>query len=111
MTLRNRLVRLGTDVLIYALLIGVSAFMILPFIWMLSTSFKPAEDIFGYPPILISAKATLSSYLTLIEKYNIFRIVLNTFLIAAGATVLQLFFSSLGGYGFSKFKFPGQNGM
>jgi ABC-type glycerol-3-phosphate transport system permease component len=111
MTFRYRLVRFGTDTLIYALLIGISLFMVLPFLWMLSTSFKPAEDIFAYPPILISAKSSLSSFLTLIDKYNIFRIVANTFLIAVGATALQLFFSSLGGYGFAKFKFPGQGAL
>src|SRR5262245_38417549 len=111
MTFTDRIVRFGTDVLLYGLLIGVSIFMLLPFLWMLSTSFKPAEDIFAYPPILISAKSSLSSFLVLIDKYNIFRIVANTFIIAFGATALQLFFSSLGGYGFAKFTFPGQGAL
>jgi ABC-type glycerol-3-phosphate transport system permease component len=111
MVLKARLIRFGTDVLLYALLIGVSIFMILPFLWMLSTSLKPADEIFGYPPILISARSSLNSYIYLIEKYNILRVVGNTFVIALGATALQLFFSSLGGYGFAKFKFPGQTAL
>src|SRR5438876_410975 len=104
MPVKNRLLRLGTDVLLYGLLIGTAVFMILPFLWMLSTSLKPADEIFAYPPILVSANSSLNAYIFLIEKYNILRVVGNTFVIALGATALQLFFSSLGGYGFAKFK-------
>lgn len=96
------------DLLLYGLLLAVSLFMMLPFIWMVSTSLKPADEIFRIPPILLSPNASLNSYRFLIENYNILRIVGNTALIAAGATALQLFFCSLGGYGFSKYKFPGQ---
>ncbi len=111
MVLKNRLIHFGTDVLLYGVLIGTSIFMILPFLWMLSTSLKPADEIFAYPPILLSANSSLNAYIYLIEKYNILRTVGNTFVIALGATALQLFFCSLGGYGFAKFKFPGQTAM
>ena len=98
----------STNFLMYALLIGVSVFMILPFIWMLSTSFKPADEIFTIPPIIISAHSTLRAYIYLQQNYNILRIVGNTFVIAFSATILRLFFCALGGYGFAKFKFPGK---
>ena len=97
-----------TDVLMYGLLIAVSIFMILPFIWMVSTSLKPANEIFAIPPIIISPHSTLNAYKFLQENYNILGIVKNTFVIAFSATILRLFFCALGGYGFAKFKFPGQ---
>jgi len=97
-----------TDALMYALLIGVSAFMMLPFIWMVSTSLKPADEIFAIPPIIISPNSTLNAYVYLQEQYNIIGIIKNTFVIAFSATILRLFFCALGGYGFAKFKFPGQ---
>jgi ABC-type glycerol-3-phosphate transport system permease component len=97
-----------TDALMYGLLIGISAFMILPFIWMVSTSLKPADEIFAIPPIIISANSSLKAYAYLQEQYNILGIVKNTFVIAFSATILRLFFCALGGYGFAKFKFPGQ---
>ena len=97
-----------TDILMYGLLIGVSIFMILPFIWMISTSLKPADEIFTIPPIIISPNSSLKAYAYLQEQYNILGIVKNTFVIAFSATVLRLFFCALGGYGFAKFKFPGQ---
>jgi ABC-type glycerol-3-phosphate transport system permease component len=111
MSLKTRLVRLGSDVLLYGILIAVSVFMMLPFVWMLSTSLKPADEIFGLPPKLISARSSLESYIFLIQNYDIFRILLNTFFIAAASTALQLIFCSLGGYGFAKFKFPGQGAL
>lgn len=100
-----------TDALIYGLLIGVSAFMMLPFIWMVSTSLKPADEIFAIPPIIISTNSTLKAYAYLQEQYNILGIVKNTFVIAFSATILRLFFCALGGYGFAKFKFPGQGAL
>jgi ABC-type glycerol-3-phosphate transport system permease component len=104
----QRFSRWLTDSLIYGVLIVVSAFMILPFIWMVSTSLKPADEIFAIPPIIISPNSSLEAYAYLHEQYNILGIVRNTFVIAFSATILRLFFCALGGYGFAKFKFPGQ---
>jgi ABC-type glycerol-3-phosphate transport system permease component len=100
-----------TDFLMYAFLIAVSLFMILPFIWMVSTSLKPPDEIFAIPPILISPNSNLNAYVYLQQQYNILGIVKNTFVIAFSATILRLFFCALGGYGFAKFKFPGQGAL
>lgn len=100
-----------TDALMYGLLIAVSAFMIIPFIWMVSTSLKPADEIFAIPPIILSPNSSLNAYIYLQEQYNILGIVWNTFFIAFSATILRLFFCALGGYGFAKFKFPGQGAL
>ena len=100
-----------TNSLIYALLITTSAFMIMPFIWMVSTSLKPADEIFAIPPIIISPNSSLKAYAYLQSQYNILGIVKNTFVIAFSATILRLFFCALGGYGFAKFKFPGQGAL
>jgi ABC-type glycerol-3-phosphate transport system permease component len=100
-----------TDAAMYGLLIGVSAFMMLPFIWMVSTSLKPADEIFAIPPIIFSPHSSLKAYVYLQEQYNILGIVKNTFVISFSATILRLFFCALGGYGFAKFKFPGQGAL
>jgi len=107
----RRLSQWLTDFLMYGLLIGVSFFMILPFIWMVSTSLKPPDEIFTIPPIIISKHSSLNAYAYLQQQYHILNIVKNTFVIAFSATVLRLFFCALGGYGFAKFKFPGQGAL
>jgi ABC-type glycerol-3-phosphate transport system permease component len=106
---RKRLARLTGDVLLYAILIAVSTFMLLPFIWMVSTSLKPESEIFRLPPVLVSPNFSLDSYRNLFEQRNILRVITNTFIIAFCSTALQLFFCSLGGYGFAKFKFWGRH--
>jgi ABC-type glycerol-3-phosphate transport system permease component len=93
----------------YAVLIAISIFMILPFIWMLSTSFKLPEDVFGFPPVLFSSRSTLVNYQFLFEEKNLLLVLWNTFFVAASSTLLSLLFCSLGGYGFAKFAFPGRN--
>lgn len=100
--------RISTNVLLYSVLIGISVFMVLPFIWMLSTSFKPIQDVFGYPPSLIPANPTLSNYEFVFNDGNVVRVFGNTFFIAIATTLLSLFFTALGGYGFAKYTFPGK---
>ncbi|MDT8305678.1 MAG: carbohydrate ABC transporter permease [Anaerolineae bacterium] len=96
-------------ILIHVLLVVLSAFMILPFGWMLATSFKLPQDVFGYPPILFNENSSPIHYRFLLEEKNLLRILWNTFFVAFSATFLSLFFCSLGGYGFAKYRFPGKN--
>jgi ABC-type glycerol-3-phosphate transport system permease component len=101
-----RLQKSFTDFLLYAILAVISLFMILPFVWMLSTSLKLPADIFGYPPKIIPDNATLSNYLYIFQEKNLLRILWNTIYMASASTLLSLFFCTLGGYGFAKFDFP-----
>lgn len=100
-----------TDLLLYTVLILISLFMLLPFIWMLSTSFKLAQDIFGYPPKFIPDNPVLDNYTYVIFKKGALHNLYNTAFIASLSTVLTLFFTTLGGYGFAKFKFPGKDAL
>jgi ABC-type glycerol-3-phosphate transport system permease component len=100
-----------TNVALYTILIAISIFMILPFVWMLSTSFKLPQDVFGFPPILFSERSTLLNYQYLLQEKNLLLIVWNTFFVSLASTALSLFFCSLGGYGFAKYRFPGQTAL
>ncbi len=109
---RGARVRRGLEnTLLYGFLVAVALFMLLPFVWMISTSLKPADEIFGFPPIIISENFNLSSYRYLITEYNIFRVLWNSLLVSTSFTFLSLFFCSLGGYGFAKYSFPGRGGL
>jgi len=104
----NRFTHWLEDALIYILLLGVCGFMLLPFLWMIVTSFKSPDEIFHIPFIVFPAHPDLHAYIYLFQNYQIPRVVWNTFIIALSGTLLSLFFCSLGGYAFAKFKFPGQ---
>jgi ABC-type glycerol-3-phosphate transport system permease component len=103
MGFRNATLNLG----IYTLLTGLAIYSILPFIWMASSSLKPISEIFAQPPQLISPNSTLDAFVFVFEN-GIGRTIINTFVLATLFTVVTLFFSTLAGYGFSKFDFPGR---
>jgi ABC-type glycerol-3-phosphate transport system permease component len=107
----RRLSRWTGDALIYILLTAVCVFMLFPFIWMVDTSLKSADEIFHIPMILIPAHPDLHAYIYLFQQYPILRVIWNTFIIAALGTGLSLFFCSLAGYAFAKFRFPGQKAL
>jgi ABC-type glycerol-3-phosphate transport system permease component len=103
--------RILVDILLYSVLIIVSLFMILPFIWMLSTSFKLAADIFGYPPRFIPDNPVLDNYTYVIFTKQAMRYLYNTAVIATLSTIATLFFSTLAGFAFAKYDFPGKKGL
>jgi ABC-type glycerol-3-phosphate transport system permease component len=109
--LRRKLFELAGTMLMHGMLISVSVFMILPFIWMLSTSFKPQTEIFTRPPILISSNMSLEGY-SYIYHYKqtngVLNVLKNTITISLSFTLLSLFFCALGGYAFAKYRFPGR---
>ncbi len=108
---KNRVLRVLTDALLYGVLIAISLYMVIPFLWMLTTSLKPPDEIFGFPPILISSHSSLDAYQYVIDNYKTPRVLVNTFVVASLATALQLLFCSLGGYGFAKYRFPGRKAL
>ncbi len=107
-SLRKRISNTANGFVLYGFLILVSVFTFLPFIWMLSTSLKPADEIFAIPPVVISPNFSLNSYTYLLNEYGILRNLGNTFVIAFFSTALSLFFCSLAGFAFAKYNFPGK---
>lgn len=108
---RRKIQRVLSDGVLYLVLIIISIFMALPFVWMLSSSLKLPQDIFGYPVRLIPQNPTLSNYTLIFREKNLLQVLYNTIFISFWATVLSLFFTALGGYGFAKFEFPGKKGL
>ena len=95
-------------IFIYLILILIGIFMLLPFFWILITSLKPIAEVFTKPIIIFSRNMGLFNFINAIDR-GVFIRLWNTFLIAFLATALRLFFCSLAGYGFAKFRFPGRN--
>ena len=91
-----------------ALVIG-SALMIMPFLWLVSSSFKPENDIFIFPPKWIPdpwRPQNFSDALTY-KPFNIY--ITNTLMIVGLNLIAILFTASLCAYGFARIRFPGRN--
>ncbi len=95
--------------LAYALLTLAAAFMVVPFVWMLSTSLKADQYVLSMPPQLIPDPLTLESYTRLAELFPIARMVFNSVLAAAVTTLGQLITCSMAAYAFSRMRFRGSN--
>lgn len=95
--------------LAYALLTLAAAFMVVPFVWMLSTSLKADQYVLSMPPQLIPDPVTLESYTRLAELFPIARMVFNSVLAAGVTTLGQLITCSMAAYAFSRMRFRGSN--
>lgn len=96
-------------VLVYLVIVIISIFMILPFVWMVSVSLKPSGRIYEYPPRFIPSPVTFENYRTAWDCANFSRYFMNTTIFAVAGTLLTISFCSLGGYVFAKLRFPGKN--
>ncbi|MDE0199465.1 MAG: carbohydrate ABC transporter permease [Caldilineaceae bacterium] len=87
------------------LLLGV-VLAAIPFIYMISASFKPQNEIFTFPVQIIPKNPYLDNYTTLIGETLYLRWFLNTAIVAVGRTALSLFLCMLAGFAFAKYDFP-----
>jgi len=92
----------------YILLICGVAITLVPFIYMISASFKSQIYTFEYPPRLIPRDPTLENYIKALGK-DLFGInLLNSFFVATVTTISTVSISSLMAYAFSRMRFPGK---
>lgn len=97
--------------LMYLLLIFIAIFCILPFVWMVATSFKEYSKVFVYPPEFIPNPVTFANYEKLFSTVPFMRYMLNTVFVSVTVTCSQLLFSSLAAYAFARLQFPGRDGI
>ena len=103
MTLRMRMVP------VYLLFVAGSAVMLVPFLWMISTSLKENAEVFAYPPVWLPSKPLWSNYTYVMELLPFGRYLLNTTLVATTVTFLEVLTSSLAAYSFARIPFPGRD--
>ena len=98
-------------VLLYALLIIIGIIMVVPFLWMISTSLKEQYDTVKIPPVWIPNPPRWQNYVDLFTQQPMLQFMLNTIKIVFFVVLGQLFFSSLAAYSFARIKFKGRTVM
>lgn len=83
--------------------------MIVPFIWMVSTSLKSQQQLFTWPPTWIPNPFVWSNYSEVFSRINFSLYGLNTLKISVAVTIGRLIMCSMAGYGFARMKFPGKD--
>jgi multiple sugar transport system permease protein len=84
--------------------------MVMPFLWMFSTSLRPTGDSYKLPPVWLPTSWEFKNYAAVFQSsvpVPIFA--LNSMLVTASVTLGQLITCSLAGFAFARLRFPGRN--
>lgn len=93
----------------HVLLIVGLLLSIFPFYWMVVMATNATSDIYSVPPKLFFGSKLLLNLSHALQNMDFLRDFSNTLIISCTTTILVLFFSSLAGFTFAKFDFPGKN--
>jgi multiple sugar transport system permease protein len=95
------------------ILYGVLSVLCIPFVfptwWMVTSSFKPVNDIFAFPPSLLPTSPRLDAYRTVFELQPFTQQYWNSLYIAVVVTIGTLAVSTMAGYAFARIRFRGAN--
>lgn len=113
--MKNRLGRsTGGNILIYGVLSLFGLFMLLPLVYVVSSAFKPLDELFVFPPRFFVKNPTLDNFADLLtimgESWVPFsRYLFNTVVITAVGTFGCVIVTSMAAFILAKYKFPGSH--
>ncbi len=100
----------GNNLIVHIFLIIGACGMILPFVWMLLTSFKTETEATSMNPFVIfPVQWRIDSYIQAILQNNFLILYLNTFSTVLLRVACALLFSSMAAYAFARLEFPGRD--
>ena len=103
--------RLGNRLLFYLLVAFVVVYSAFPFYWAVISSFKPSDALFASNPSFLPLPFTLDHYRNVFLQANFGRNLLNSLVVAGGATLLSLVLGVLAAYALGRLPFPPRNAV
>jgi len=99
-------------VVVYCLMLGLVAFTSLPLVYMVSTAFKPMQELFIFPPRFFVMDPTLTNFSDLVmvagsTTVPFIRYIFNSVLVSSIVVLATIMVSSCAAYGLVKLDFPG----
>lgn len=104
-----RLHRAAFDWAVIALLLVGGAVMLVPFVWMFSTSWRLAKESFSLPPQWLPTTWRIENYQEVLTSIPFVEFVLNSLKVSILITVGQLVTCSMAAYAFARLRFPGRD--
>ncbi|ACU72707.1 binding-protein-dependent transport systems inner membrane component [Catenulispora acidiphila DSM 44928] len=102
---------LAARVALYAVLITAAAVILVPFVWMVSSSLKRNNDVFTIPIQWIPHDVRWRNFTDIWTKIPMSTYLRNTVLLSTVITFLQVLTGSFAAYGFAKVRFRGRDGL
>ncbi|MGG0717701.1 carbohydrate ABC transporter permease [Robertmurraya massiliosenegalensis] len=96
-------------IFVYVFLFIASIVSLFPFYWMFVMATRPSAAYNSIPPTLTPGNMMIENFKKVMSQIDFFGGMWNSFILCAVVTIVVLFISSLAGFAFAKFKFPGKN--
>ena len=103
-------------IVVYALLLLGAAIILVPFLWMVTTSLKTEKQLFAWPPQWIPRPIEWRNYIdawkslgSIAPGLTFWRIMGNTLFITVLAMFAEMFSAAIVAYGFARFYFKGRD--
>jgi multiple sugar transport system permease protein len=106
-TVSQTLARWAGRIVVAIFAIGMVIFVLLPFYWMLKSSFQTNSEIIAAPPIWIPRDFTLEGYQRALTMIPFGRYLANSMIIATATTVFSALLASSAAYVLARYAFPG----
>jgi multiple sugar transport system permease protein len=87
----------------YLLVYGVAFLILLPFLWVCLSAFKPESELLRYPPTLFPQKWTVANFTQFFEATSFHIAMFNSGMIAALTTVLAMGVAAPAAYALARF--------
>jgi ABC-type glycerol-3-phosphate transport system permease component len=97
--------------LLYVSLGVLGVITLTPLLWLVACSVKSNDDFFRYtffPPL---ERLTLENFRMLFGQLDFLRLMMNSLFVTGATVMIQLFFSSLGGFALAKYYFRGKRAV
>lgn len=96
------------DIPVWLLGLAIAALWVMPFVWMVSTSFKFPADVMTVEIEWFPRRATVQNYIDIFTKYPVARWALNSVIVVTASTALCVFAGAMAGYALARMNFPGK---
>ena len=101
-----RLGKIAGRIVLYLAVLALAAVFAVPLVWLVSSSLKPVEEVFDFPPRLIPSRIVWENYTEALGQFPFVRALVNTVKIVFGVMVGRLLTASLAAYAFARLRFP-----
>ena len=89
----------------------LAVIVMVPFLWMLSTSLKSKGALMEIPIRWIPENPTMDAYRKVFSKFPFLRAIFNSFFITTSYTLITILSASMAAFAFTKIRFPGADGL
>ena len=85
--------------------------VVIPFLWMISTSLKSKGALMQIPIQWIPENPSLDAYRTVFSRFPLLKAIFNSFFITVSYTLITILSSSMAAFAFTKIQFPHADGL